>query len=530
MAFPVTAERGGHAEALSSGAANSTTKTNDGSHDNRDACTFNGNREETRMQEKGQELSRVRLAARHARLASQRLQTSTLEERNAALVAYKEGLLHFREEIEAANARDIEAATAAVSAGEISSALLKRLDCRGKKFESLLHGLDTLIAQGDPLGTCDLATELAADLELFRVSCPIGVLAVIYEARPEAAVQVASLALKTGNALLLKGGKEAKESNRAVYKALTWGLEKATTSSISKDALQLLEERDEVKEMLRLDEDVDLVIPRGSNSLVKYIKENTRIPVLGHADGLCHIYVDADADLGKALKIIEDAKLQYVAACNTVESLLVHSAVPSKFLPSLVSSLAPLGVSFKLDSLAFSFVEAHGDEVLEKHGGALARANEQDFHTEWLAPVLSVKVVGSLEDAIAHINSHGSHHTDCIITENREHVQRFMRGVDSAGVYCNCSTRFADGYRYGFGAEVGVSTNKLHARGPVGVHGLVTYKYCLFGDGHTVADFEAGRTSYTHRPLDREEVAESKRKLSTLEEIEERELQRKHQN
>ncbi|EPR64762.1 gamma-glutamyl phosphate reductase, putative [Toxoplasma gondii ME49] len=443
----------------------------------------------------------VRLMAQLARAASRLLQTSTLEERNAALQAYKDGLVHFREEIEAANQRELEAAKVAVAAGELSSPVFQRLNCRGQKFETLLSGLDSLIAKDDPLGVCDLATELGSHLELFRLSCPIGVIAVIYEARPEAAVQVAGLALKTGNALLLKGGKEARETNRAVFKALRWGLEKAASAAISREVLQLIEDRQEVTELLQLDDEVDLVVPRGSNSLVKYIKENTRIPVLGHADGICHIYVDAAADLGKAAKIVADSKLQYVAACNTVESLLVHREILPTFLPAIISQLALRGVTFKVDSAALEVLKTQAVHTLEAHAQFVAVASEHDFHTEWLAPVLAVKTVDSLQEAIAHINSHGSHHTDCIITENKAHAEQFMKGVDSAGCYCNCSTRFADGYRYGFGAEVGVSTNKIHARGPVGLQGLVTYKYCLYGDGHTVGDFEEGRARYTHRPL-----------------------------
>ncbi|CBZ53840.1 MGC81784 protein, related [Neospora caninum Liverpool] len=442
----------------------------------------------------------VRRIAHVARDASRRLQTSTLEERNAALQAYKAGLIHFRDDIEAANRRDLEAAETAIATGELSASVSQRLNCRGKKFDALLNGLDALIAKADPLGVCDLATELGSGLELFRVSCPIGVLAVIYEARPEAAVQVASLALKTGNALLLKGGKEAKETNRAVFNALQWGLENAAIPAISKEVLQLIEAREEVTALLQLDDEVDLLIPRGSKSLVKYIKDNTRIPVLGHADGICHIYVDDAAALDKAAKIVADAKLQYVAACNTVESLLLHRLILPTFLPSLISALAPRGVTFKVDSVAFAYLETHAAHALATQ--AVALASEQDFCTEWLSPVLSVKTVESLEEAIAHINSHGSHHTDCIVTENKAHAQQFMRGVDSAGCYCNCSTRFADGYRYGFGAEVGVSTNRIHARGPVGLEGLVTYKYCLYGDGHTVGDFEEGRAQYTHRALD----------------------------
>ncbi|PHJ22651.1 glutamate-5-semialdehyde dehydrogenase [Cystoisospora suis] len=437
------------------------------------------------------EISSVLQAAKKARQAAQKLQTTTLQERNAVLTGYRDGLLKFRGDIEAANAADIKAASAAVATGELSSSLFSRLECTGSKFESLLAGLDALVYQSDPLGFCDLARELADGLELFRVSCPIGVIAVIYEARPEAAVQIAGLAMKSGNALILKGGKEASASNRAIYEALKWGLNHA---GMPESAIQLLEGREEVAELLSLDTLVDLVIPRGSKSLVQHVKRNTRIPVLGHADGLCSVYVDADADVPQAIHIVKDSKLQYMAACNAAESLLVHEACLTQFFPDLVAALGPLGVKFKVDSAAAACVPPDFARFVEP-------AKEEDFFLEWLAPVLAVKTVRNVDEAIAHINAHGSHHTDCIITKNPETADVFMKGVDSAGVYCNCSTRFADGFRYGFGAEVGVSTERVHARGPVGLDGLVTYKYRLYGQGQAVGDVADGKVVFTHKTL-----------------------------
>lgn len=384
-----------------------------------------------------------------------------------------------------------QAASDALATGELSSSLFSRLECTGSKFESLLDGLDALVCQGDPLGFCDLARELADGLELFRVSCPIGVIAVIYEARPEAAVQIAGLAMKSGNALILKGGKEASASNRAIYEALKWGLNQV---GMPESAIQLIEGREEVAELLSLDTLVDLVIPRGSKSLVQYVKRHTRIPVLGHADGLCSVYVDAEADLSQAIHIVKDSKLQYMAACNAAETLLIHETCLKQFFPDLIAVLGPLGVRFKVDGAAFACVPPAFVSLVEP-------AKDDDFFAEWLAPVLAVKTVRDVHEAIAHVNAHGSHHTDCIVTENPQTAELFMKGVDSAGVYCNCSTRFADGFRYGFGAEVGVSTERVHARGPVGLDGLVTYKYRLYGKGQAVGDVAAGKVVLTHKTL-----------------------------
>jgi glutamate-5-semialdehyde dehydrogenase len=311
------------------------------------------------------------------------------------------------------------------------------------------------------------------------------VIGVIFEARPDALVQISTLCLKSGNCAILKGGRETACTNKALFEVIHAA---AVEAGLPEGCLHQVEAREEIAELLACDESVDLLIPRGSNAFVRYIMDNTRIPVMGHADGICHTYVDADADPAKAVKCVVDAKTQYVAVCNATETLLVDRAAKG-LVPSIVQALQDKGV------------EVRGtDEVRELV--ACEPATDEDWDTEYLSLTISVKLVDGVDEAIEHINRHGSHHTDAIITENAETAARFMQLVDSAGVYQNCSTRFADGFRYGFGAEVGISTSKLHARGPVGLDGLVTYKYKLYGSGQIVADYASGAASFHFRDLD----------------------------
>ncbi|KAF4716594.1 hypothetical protein FOZ62_026034, partial [Perkinsus olseni] len=412
------------------------------------------------------------------RRAGRRLASTSIGERNAMLSAIRSSLLAKKEELLAANRTDMEAAQKDVAAGKLSPTLYKRLDLSGSKWNSLIAGLETVMSLKDPLGKVTYSHEMTEDgLRLYRLTCPIGVVLVIFEARPEAAVQIASLCIKSGNALLLKGGSEAKNSNAAIVEAIREAIEPFGMA----DAVQSIDSRSAVDELLRMDEYIDVVVPRGSNSLVKYIKSHTSIPVLGHADGICHTYIHSKADPDMAIKVTVDAKTQYPAVCNATETILVDQAIADSFIPRLFSSLREKGVTVHGDSTVLKILGSARDGLVEARGN--------DFDTEWCSLECSMHVVPSLDAAVDHINAHGSHHTDCIITGDPEAADEFMRKVDSAGVYWNASTRFADGFRYGFGAEVGVSTNRIHARGPMGLEGLTICKYRLYGNGHTVTDY-----------------------------------------
>eukprot|EP00124_Ichthyophonus_hoferi_P002936 Ihof_evm2s225 gene=Ihof_evmTU2s225 len=415
----------------------------------------------------------VRDIAKRAREASWKVQSIDTEKKNKALAVIKAKLSERREDILNANKKDLEEAAVQVAKGKLSSTLVKRLDLAGKdfgKFNDLLTGLDDVAALEDPVGKVTLARRLDEGLDMYRVACPVGVICIIFEARPECCVQISSLCLKSGNAVILKGGKEAHHSNQALVKVLQEAL---ATAGIPEGMVQLVETREEVAELLSMDEYIDLVIPRGSNALVKYVKNNTRIPVLGHADGLCSIFLDQSADVAKAVSVVVDAKTNYPAACNSTETLLVHSSVLSTVLPLVGAGLAAAGVQMKADERCLSHLPSANTMA----------AIPDDFHTEFLDLTIAVKAVDSLEEAVNHVNTHGSHHTDCIVTEDKANAEWFMSRIDSAGVYHNASTRFADGFRYGFGAEIGVSTNKTHARGPVGLEGLLIYKYRMYGNG-----------------------------------------------
>ena len=423
----------------------------------------------------------LHLMAQLARAAAWEMAASGLEARNNALTEMALELEARREEIFAANEADL----ADARASQLAAPLLGRLKFGEEKLCQVLAGLRSLISLPDPIGRTTLSRELTEGLRLYRVTCPIGVIGVIFESRPDALVQIASLALKSGNAVLLKGGREALRTNQALCEALRAA---AARTGLPADFAQLLESREDVTAMLREDTLIDLIIPRGSNAFVRYIMDNSRIPVLGHADGVCHVYVDSAASLPMAVDVAVDSKAQNVAVCNAMETLLVHRDVAADFLPMLLPAMQEKGVRLKGDAATRDVIPCE-------------EATEEDWHTEYLDYVLSIRVVDSLDAAIDHINRYGSHHTDCIVTENRETARAFLTRVDSAGVYHNVSTRFADGFVYGFGAEVGIATGKLHARGPMGLEGLTTYKYKLLGDGQLMAEMKRGERQYTHRLL-----------------------------
>lgn len=432
----------------------------------------------------------IKAAAITARQAALVLGQTTEDQRNAALEAIAQALAANRDKIFEANARDLELAEKMMAKGELGEPLLNRLRADEAKLNNeIIPGIHSVAGQEDPIGKTQVARELDEGLNLYRVTVPIGVIGVVFESRPDALVQIACLCLKSGNAVMLKGGSEAFHSNRALAEiivAATAGLD-----GIPDGWLHLLEAREEVAAILELHDLIDLIIPRGGNELVQHIMNNTKIPVMGHADGICHVYVDSDADLEKAKSIALDAKVQYVSVCNAVETLLVHRDVAEDFLPEMLDIYREAGV------------EVRGDETVVQSGEGVIPATEADWATEYLEMIISVKVVDDLEAAIEHINRYSSHHTDAIITEDQSAANRFLQAVDSASVMHNASTRFADGFRYGLGAEVGISTNRLHSRGPVGLDGLVIYKYVVTGDGHIAGDYvgDGGRT-FTHRALD----------------------------
>jgi len=419
-----------------------------------------------------------------AKEASFALAASAGEARSAALLAVADALEAKREAIFAANAEDL----ACAKRDGIAAPVLKRLKFDESKLADVCDGLRALAKMDDPIGREQLRTEMADGLVLSRVACPIGVVGVIFESRPDALVQIAGLCLKSGNAVLLKGGREAARSNQILFDVLKDASEAA---GMPMGWAGLLTTREEVSEMLAMDEYIDLIIPRGSNAFVRYIMENSRIPVLGHSDGVCHVYLDAACDAQMAARVTVDAKIQYPAACNAVETLLVHKDAAHHALPVVAAALHVAGVKIKADARAQALIPGIPCEA----------AGEEEWKAEYLDHVIAIHIVDSLEEAIAHINRYGSHHTDCIITEDEAAANRFFALVDSAGVYHNCSTRFADGFRYGFGAEVGISTGKIHARGPMGLEGLCSYKYILRGHGDIVADFAGRKRSFTHKKL-----------------------------
>ena len=410
------------------------------------------------------------------------LMASSNEMRNTCLKNIIENLKKDKEHILNENKKDIENA----ENENISSSILSRLLFDEHKMDTVIAGINDLIKMPDPIGKITLKRELDEGLVLTRTTTPIGVIGVIFEARPDALVQIASLCIKSGNAAILKGGSEALLTNRALFESIKRALK---DSNLPEHALVQLEARSDVSELLSCYEYVDLLIPRGSNSFVKYIMDNTSIPVMGHADGICHTYVDEDFDLDKSIRILVDAKTQYPSACNTTETILVHKNAVDKLFPRLNKAFNDAKIK----------VFAH-ENIIDKFDNAVP-ATDNSFHTEYLEKTVNVKTVDDIDEAINHINTYGSHHTDAILTNIDSNAYYFMNRVDSANVYKNCSTRFADGFRYGFGAEVGISTGKLHARGPVGLEGLCTYKYKLYGNGDIVADYADGKKEFHFKDL-----------------------------
>ncbi len=426
-------------------------------------------------------MTQIAQVAARMKMESPIMAATTVEQRNEALARIKESLLAHADEVFAANALDLEAA----ERDGVAPAVVKRLRFDEHKLADVAAGIDGLIGLPDPVGRTLLRRELDEGLVLERVSVPIGVIGVIFEARPDALVQISTLCLKSGNCAILKGGSETMRTNKALFDVI---YQAAVAAGLPEACLFQAEAREEIGELLGCYGLVDLLIPRGSNAFVRYIMDNTKIPVMGHADGICHIYVDKAADVDLAVRVCVDAKVQYTAACNAVETLLVDRAIAPAFLPAAVAALEAEGVEVRGDADTCAIVD-------------VLPATDEDWDTEYLALVVSIKLVDGVGEAIEHINRHGSHHTDAIMTEDSEAAETFMRLVDSAGVYQNCSTRFADGFRYGFGAEVGISTSKLHARGPVGLEGLVTYKYKLYGSGQIVGDYATGKSSFHFREL-----------------------------
>ena len=428
----------------------------------------------------------IKEAAASMKQDSTKMAALSVDIRNNALEAVKNALIKEKENIFAANKEDMEAA----KASGIKDAVMKRLKFDEGKLKDVTAGIEGLISLPDPIGRTLLKRELDKNLVLNRVSCPIGVIGIIFEARPDALVQISSLCIKSGNCAILKGGKETARTNKVLFDVI---YNAAIEAGLPKNCLLQAELHNEIDELLQCHESVDLLIPRGSNSFVQYIMNNTKIPVMGHADGICHTYVDKDADIEKVIPVVVDAKTQYTAACNATETLLVHRDAAS-MLPQIADALSKAGVKLRGTKEVSDIL--NDSDAIEAKIDASEIMMDDDFNMEYLDMIISVKLVNDVDEAIAHINRFGSHHTDCILTENSETAEYFMQLVDSAGVYQNCSTRFADGFRYGFGAEVGISTGKIHARGPVGLDGLVTYKYKLFGNGQTVADYSSGKKSF----------------------------------
>ena len=430
----------------------------------------------------GYKMKSVKEIAALAKQSSFLLGALSAQARREALIAILKALTDSKQDIVAANEADMEAA---VEAG-LPGPLLDRLHFDDAHITDTLKGIEDLISMDDMVGAELEVKELDSDLLLKKVTAPIGVIGIIFEARPDALVQIAALCIKSANAVILKGGSEAEKTNGL----LTQIIENAGLSAgLPKGFISLITTRTETSEMLQCHESINLIIPRGSNEFVRYIMDTSQIPVMGHSDGICHVYIDKDADLDLALTLVFDSKTQYVAACNAVETLLVHKDIAAEALPLIEKELSKKDVE----------IRAFGDAA-EYLSGSVA-ATEQDFATEYLDLIITVALVEDIDEAINHINSYGSHHTDSIISKDEAAIKRFFAGVDSAGVYANCSTRFADGYRYGLGAEVGISTGKLPPRGPVGIEGLLTYKYELRGNGNIVADYSSGKKSFHFKRL-----------------------------
>jgi len=431
----------------------------------------------------------VRELAARARQASRALAKLSLASRNEVLLAVAQGLADRSAKILEANEMDCRAADSAAAAGKISSAMLARLRVSEKGIAEMATRVRDVARLPDPLGRQLSATALDQGLVLYKETCPLGVVAIVFESRPDVVPQVASLALKSGNSVLLKGGAEAVRTNEALVQV--WRDSLTGFPTVPLDSVCLLHSRADVMELLTLKRDVDLIIPRGSRELVDFVRAHSHVPVLGHGEGICHVYVDRSADIEKALRITLDSKVQYPAACNAAETLLVDQEIADKFLPPMIQTLIEAGVEVRGCPKTLALLRRK----------EVAPATEKDWATEYSDLILSVKIVADADEAIAHIHRYGSGHTEAIVAEDQHVARHFLEEVDAAGVFHNASTRFADGFRYGLGAELGISTNKLHARGPVALEGLTTYKYKLFGNGQTVAEYSSGKRKFTHRPL-----------------------------
>jgi glutamate-5-semialdehyde dehydrogenase len=425
------------------------------------------------------------LAAR-ARRASRQLAKLSESARNQALLGIAEEIERQAARIIQANELDCAAAETAVKSGAMSASLFARLRLSDRSTGEMASRIRDVAKLPDPVGRRLSATELDSGLVLYKESCPLGVVGIVFESRPDVIPQVASLALKSGNSVLLKGGAEAAHTNEVLVDIWREALDRFP--SVPTDSIGLLRSRTDVMELLTLDRDVDLIVPRGSQAFVRLIAQKSRIPVLGHGEGICHVYIDRAADLQKALRIVIDSKTQYPAACNAVETVLVHRDVAQHFLPPMIEKLREAGVEVRGCPATVALLE----------NWEVASASDKDWETEYSDLIVSIKVVNNLAEAIEHIERFGSRHTESIVTEDRDTAQKFMDDVDAASVYHNASTRFADGFRYGLGAELGISTSKLHARGPVGLDGLTTYKYKLYGDGHIVAEYSSGARKFHH--------------------------------
>ena len=419
--------------------------------------------------------------AQLAKEASIRLAILPAKVKNKALIGIANSIKKNSESIVDANKKDLEEA----KNSKLNEVLIRRLEMDEHKIDEIINEIKNVARLEDPVGKIMSQVELDKGLMLYQVTCPIGVIGAIFESRPDVVSQISALCLKSGNAVILKGGSEAKNSNRILVKIISEAAEK---NQIPKGAVQLIETREEVSQMLKMNDYINLVIPRGSNKLVRYVQNHTKIPVLGHSEGICHIFVDKYADIKKAIDICFDAKCQYPAVCNAMETLIVHKDIAKQFLPQMISKFKNADVKIK------------GDKNTKKIVKGINAATEEDWSTEYNDLVLSIKTVNTLNEAISHINKYGSKHTDAIVTENKKNAEIFMSLVDSASVMWNASTRFADGFRYGKGAEVGISTAKIHSRGPVGLEGLVIYKYKLIGDGHIVKNYiEKNSKKFTHK-------------------------------
>ena len=427
---------------------------------------------------------------RRARKAAHVLATLSGERRNEALLAAANAIEARAEEILAANEKDCAAAQQAVERGELSRAMFARLRTTERGIAEMAARVRDVARLPDPLHRRLSTMELDDDLVLHKETCPLGVVGVVFESRPDVVPQISSLALKSGNAVCLKGGAEAAETNAVLVSI--WRDALTAFPDIPADSVVLIHTREDVAQILTLHDEIDLIVPRGSNEFVRYVTEHSRIPVLGHGEGICHVYVHSDADLQKAIDVAYDSKVQYPAVCNAMESLLVHEEIAPVFLPLMIAEFRKAGVEVR--GCPRTLELAKGQEVIP--------ATEEDWKKEYSDLIVSIKVVNGVNEAIEHINRYGSRHTESIVTESHDVASRFMEFVDAANVFQNASTRFSDGFRYGLGAEVGISTGKLHARGPVGLEGLTIYKYKLFGKGQTVASYSKGQRTFKHRSIE----------------------------